>query len=106
MGGLVAQVEGEAFFVYGAVVGEAISLQEPGAVAQPMVLGHAFDQNHFGAAHGAVLAFQVDDELVIFLRVLPRQKHEHAAAIGEAMADVVAGGRGFAFFRPGTGGQL
>ena len=84
VGGLVAQVEGETFFVYGAVVGEAIGLQQPGAVAQPVVLGHALDQNHFGAARGAVLAFEVDDELVIFACVLPRQEDEHAAPIREA----------------------
>jgi len=85
MGRLVAQVEGEAFFVYRAVFGEAVGLEQAGAVAQPVVLSHAFHQNHFGAARWAVLAFEIDDELVIFAGVLPGQQDEHAAAIGETV---------------------
>ena len=89
MGRLVAQVEGEAFFVYRAVVGEAVGLEQAGAVAQPVVLGHAFDQNHFGVARGAVFAFKIDDELVIFAGVLPGQEDERAAPIRETVAQVV-----------------
>ena len=86
VGGLVAQIEGKTFFVNGAVVGEAVGLQQPGAVAQPVVLGHALDQDHFGAARGSMLALEVDHQLVVFLRVLPRQQNEHAAPVGEPVA--------------------
>jgi hypothetical protein len=37
VGGLIAQVEGEAFFVDGAVVMETVRLQQLGAIAQPVL---------------------------------------------------------------------
>jgi hypothetical protein len=39
---------------------------------------------------GRCSLFEVDDELVVFLGVLPRQEDEHAASIGEVVAGVVA----------------
>ncbi len=83
---LVTEEKSETFFVDGAVVMEAIGLKELGAIAKPVVLGHAFHQNHFGTARWAVLAFEVDDELVIFAGVLPRQQDEHAAFVRKAVA--------------------
>jgi hypothetical protein len=106
VGGLVAEVESQAFFVNGTVVMKAVGLQKLRAIAQPMVLGHPLDQDQFGAAHGTMLAFEIDDELVVFLGVLPWQKDEHAASIGEAVARVIAGRNGLALFRPGTGREL
>lgn len=86
MSRLVAEEENETFFVDGAVVMETIGLKEFGAIAQPVVLGHAFHQNHFGAARWAVLAFEVDDQLVIFAGILPWQQDEHAAFVGKTVA--------------------
>jgi hypothetical protein len=69
-------------------------------------LGHAFDQYGFGSALRAVLAFEIDDQPVVFFGVLPWQEEKGDAFVGETVAGVVAGGDGFAFFRFGAGREL
>ena len=51
-----------------------------------MVLGQALDQDHFGLALGAVFAFEIHDDLIVFLGVFPGQEDEHASSIGKAVA--------------------
>jgi hypothetical protein len=60
----------------------------------------------FGGALGAVFAFEIDHQPVVFFGVLPRQEEKGDAFVGEAMLRVVAGGDGFAFFRFGTGREF
>jgi len=76
VGGFIAQVERETFVVDRAVVQETVPLQHGGAVAQPVVLGHALDQNHLRTVHGTVFRFEIYDEMVEFFGAFPGQKNE------------------------------
>ena len=98
VGGLVAEVEGEAFVVDRAVGGEALALEEQGAIAQPVMLGETFDQQHFGGAEGEVLADELALQRDVFGGVFPWQEEEQEAFVGQAVFGVIAGGSGFAFF--------
>ena len=49
-------------------------------------------------AFGAVFAFEIDDQLVVFFGVFPRQEDEHASSVGEAVAQVILRGCGFALY--------
>jgi len=64
-------------------------LQHCGAVAQPVVLGHALDQDELGTVSRTVFRFEIYDEMVEFFGAFPRQEDEHAAPIGEAVAEVI-----------------
>src|SRR5690242_6889849 len=86
---LIAQVESEAFVIDRAIVQETESLQQGGAIAQPVVLGHALDQDQLGTVFRAVLVFEVDDELVEFYGAFPGEEDEHAASIGETVDDMI-----------------
>jgi hypothetical protein len=51
----VAEIEGEEFFVeHAAAVGKAVIGAALGAIAQPLVLGHGFDEEVFGGTFGAI----------------------------------------------------
>jgi hypothetical protein len=66
------------------------------------VLGHAFDQQRFGRGDGLVFVAQAVEEAVIVSGVFPGLDEEGSA---EAVAEVVLGGGGFAFFGTGAGGE-
>ena len=106
VGGFIAQVESEAFVIDGAVVQETESLQKRGAVAQPVVLGHALDQDEFGTVFRAVFIFEIHDELVEFYGAFPGEEDEHAASIGEPVDDVVLRRCGLTLARRRTAGEL
>ena len=57
VGGLVAQVEGELFWV-GGLTGSGVvagGFEVEGALAEPVMLGHGFDERGFGEGGGLVL---------------------------------------------------
>src|SRR5579875_2690145 len=54
VGGVVAEEEGEAFFVYLAV-GEAVVLEAEGALGEPIGLRYLLDQQLFGRVGGLVV---------------------------------------------------
>ena len=98
MGGFIAQVESEAFVVDRAVVQETVPLQQGGAVAEPVVLGHALDQDPLGTVLRRVFTFEIYDEIVEFLGAFPGEEDEHAASIRETVDDVIFRGCGPARF--------
>src|SRR6185437_8763973 len=106
VGGFIAQVESEALVVDGAVVQETVPLQHGGAVAQPVMLGHALDQDQFGTVFGAVLIFEVYGELVEFYGAFPREEDEHTASVGETVDNVVLRGCGLTLDRRRTAGEF
>jgi hypothetical protein len=88
----------EGALVGGLVVIETVGLDEFGAIAQPIVLGHALHKYGFGSGLGAVFAFEIDHQPVVFFGVLPWEEEKGDAFIGEAVARVVAGRGRFAGF--------
>src|SRR6185437_11096387 len=71
-----------------------------------MVLGHPFDQNELGTVFGAILIFEIDDELVEFYCAFPGEEDEHAASIGETVDEVVLRGCGLTRDRRRTAGEF
>ena len=105
MGGGVAQEQVE--LVLGGsgreVGGEAGLLEAKGALVKPIVPGHVVHEHRFGRGGGLVLFAQVGVEFVEFFRVLVGEEDEGA---GQAVAEVVLGGDGFASFGARAGGEL
>ena len=106
MGGFIAQVQSETFVVDRAVVQETVPLQQGGAVAEPVVLGHALDQDPLGTVLRRVFTFEIYDEIVEFLGAFPGEEDEHAASIGEAVDDVVLRRCGLTLARLRTAGEF
>ena len=100
--GAVAQVEGQAFFVDGTVFAEAAALETFGAAAQPVVLCHAIDQDALGFGIGAMLVVEIGEQDAVGFAVFAREDEEKAVGVAEAVAGVIAGRGGFAFFCSGT----
>ena len=73
-------------------------LQHCGAVAQPVVLGHALDQDELGTVSRTVFRFEIYDKIVEFLGAFPGEEDEHAASIRETVDDVIFRGCGPARF--------
>ena len=71
-----------------------------GALAEPVVLGHAFDQDVFGGVGGSMVLAQSDEEIVEILPRFGGQEGEHAA---EAVFKVVHAGFGPSFLGTWTG---
>jgi len=101
--GAVAHVEGQAFFVDGAVFAEAAALETFGAAAQPVVLGHAIDKDALGFGVGTMLVVEIGEQDAVGFAAFARENEENVA-VGEAVAGVIAGRGGFAFFRFRAGG--
>ncbi len=71
------------------------SLHDDGALGEPIVLGHLFDQDFFSAGAWFVLGYEVGYELEEFGFVLVGEQEE---ASGEVVLGVVGGGGGFSGF--------
>src|SRR5882757_663362 len=95
--GAVADVESEALFVDGAVVAEASALETFGAATQPVVLGHAVDQDALGFGVGTMLVVEIGEQDAVGFAAFARENEENVA-VREAVAQVIAGRGGFAFF--------
>jgi len=67
IGGLVAQVEGERFFLLGgrAIAREGQVLEANSALAKPVMLGHALDEDFFGGSGGLVFAAERIEEVIV-----------------------------------------
>ena len=78
MGGLVAQIERQLFFLVAdrQLAIEASFLQKHGAPAEPMMLRHFLDQLGFKRAVDLVLGAEASAEVFEFLLLFPRQDGE------------------------------
>jgi len=105
VGGLVAQRESELFLVdngagFGIVAG---GFEIQGAAAEPVMLGHGFDERGFGEGFGLVFFAEGGEERVEFGL---RFAGEDTEGSGQAMAGVVQSRDGFTHFGFRTAGQL
>ena len=97
IGGLVAQEERElVVLVFGGEIrfSQGDVLEALRALAEPVVLRHLFDQNRFGEGGGLMLGAKAADEVIEFILIFRGQDGEGA---GEAVAEIVHRGSGFAF---------
>ena len=106
VGGLVAHEEGEAFFVDVPSSSKHLGLKSSARLRSQWCWAMRSTSMVSVRGHGAVFAFEIDEQPVVFFGVLPRQEEEVGVHVGEAVAGVVAGRGGFAFFRFGTGGKF
>ena len=102
--GAVAHEQSQALVVERTVVSEAAAFERFGATAQPVVLGHTVDQYALGFVFGAMLAVEIGEEEAVGFDAFAREEEENAVRVAEAVAGVIAGRGGFAFFRFGAGG--
>ncbi len=79
--GAVAHQERQAFVVERAVFFEAAAFESFGAIAQPVVLGHAIDQYALGFGVGAMLAVKIGKQDAIGLDAFARQDEEDAVGV-------------------------
>src|SRR5579863_2083187 len=84
-------------------MGQLDILDPIGAEADPVMVGHALDENLFGKGGGLVFADEVVEQSAEVLLVFAG---DEAGAGGEAPGKAVAGRFGFAFVGLGTGGFL
>ena len=103
IGGLIAQVEGERFFLVGgrAIAREGQVLEANSALAKPVMLGHALDEDFFGGSGGLVFAAERVEELIEGVLVFGGEHREDGA---ETVFEGVATGDGFASFGGRSGG--
>ena len=78
-------------------------LEDEGALAQPVVLGHAVDQDFLGGSGGLVFGEEGIAQFVVLIALFPAKQSEGA---GEAVAEMVLGGGGATLGGDGTGGAL
>ena len=104
--GAVAHEERQAFVVERAVFFEAAALESFGAIAQPVVLGHAVDQDMLGFGFGAMLTQESAAEDAIGFGAFERKNEKNVVVAAEAVAKVIAGRGGFALFRFGACGMF
>ena len=103
VGGLVAHIEGELFFLpAGGEFGvEREALEREGALHEPVMLGHVVDEQLFSWGRRLVFGAQIGNELLEVFFALPGESHELA---GEAMTPAILRDGGFAFLGLGTTG--
>ena len=80
-----------------------VHLEALGALAEPVVLGHFLDEHAFSDGGRLVLGFQATEEGIEFILILCGENRKCA---GEAVAEIVQAGCGFAGFGDGAGGVL
>ena len=105
VGGLVAQVEGELFLVHDLAGGGIVAggFEVKGAPAEPVMLGHGFDERGFGEGGGLVLVAERGQECIEFGL---RFGGEDAEGSGETVTRVVQRGGGFSSFSFWTGREF
>ena len=105
VGGLVAQVEGELFLVRDLAGGEIVAggFEAERALAEPVMLGHGFDERGFGEGDGLMLLAERGKERIEFGL---RFGGEDAEGSGEAVAHIIQCGGGFSRFTLRTGREF
>ena len=101
---LVAQIKRELLLVVAGrqFVIECDVLQDDCPLAEPDSLRHFVDQDHFGEAGRFVLVAQAAEQHVELVLAFPGKNGE---STGEAVAEIIASGNGFAFRCFRTGGM-
>ncbi len=87
----------------GQVEGETVFAHAECTLMEPMMTSHVIDEGRLGDRGGLVFVAEIGDELVELFARFTRQETEGTR---EAVAEIVAGGNGFAFLRGGSRREL
>ncbi len=106
VGSSVAEIERQVFRLIAErqIAVKAHVLEAKGALGEPEMLGHFFDEQGFGLGGGLVFGAQVSEEIKEVVRVFPIE--DQKAVAGEAVAEGVFAGLRFALRGFWSGGEL